>query len=327
VAIEFGLSLQFGSPKGAPASKWSDDLEASLPKLAGHFKSLWMTDHLQWVDDPTYEAWTVMSYLLARWPQFDVGPMVLSQSYRNPALLAKMAATLQNLSGGRYIMGIGAGWKEDEYHAYNYPFPRPGVRMEQLIDTLEIFKRLWTEPGKVTYHGKHYQVVDAYCEPKPNPVPPIVVGGGGERTMLIAARYADWWNLSDANITRYTDRVNVLKGHCDKIGRDWSTMRLTWFGRLSVGKTEAEALERGRRLFPGETEDEARKRGRDVYTRVNAFVGTPRQIVEDMQQFVALGVDYFMVDVIGLPDPGVIDTLLEDIVPKVKAAPLPANRR
>jgi alkanesulfonate monooxygenase SsuD/methylene tetrahydromethanopterin reductase-like flavin-dependent oxidoreductase (luciferase family) len=238
-----------------------------------------------------------------------------------------MAATLQNLSGGRYIMGIGAGWKEDEYHAYNYPFPRPGVRMEQLIDTLEIFKRLWTEPGKVTYQGKHYQVVDAYGEPKPNPVPPIVVGGGGERTMLITARYADWWNLSDANITRYTDRANVLRRHCDKIGRDWSTMRLTWFGRLSVGKTEAEALERGRRLFPGETEDGARKRGRDVYTRANAFVGTPTQIVEDMQQFVELGVDYFMVDVLGLPDPDVLGTLLEDIVPKVKAAQLPAGRR
>ncbi len=326
MTIDFGLSLQFGPPKGAPVSKFGDDLEASLPKLQGHFRSLWMTDHFQWMEDPTFEAWTTMCCLAMRWPQWEVGPMVLGQNYRNPALLAKMAATLQTMSGGRFIMGIGAGWKEDEYYAYDYFFPPVGVRMEQLIDTLEILKRLWTEPGKVTYRGKQYKVVDAYCEPKPTPVPPIVVGGGGDRTMRIAARYADWWNLSDANITRYTDRVNVLKGHCAKLGRDWSTMRLTWFGRLAVGRTEAQALERGRRIFPGETEADLKAVGRDIYTRANAFVGTPQQIVDDMQEFVELGVDYFMVDVLGLSNPDVMGMVLEEILPKVKAMALP-NRK
>ncbi len=319
MAVDFGLSLTFGPRQGDPVDSWQQELETTLPRLAGHFRSLWMTDHFQWVEDPTYEAWTTMAYLLARWPQWEVGPMVLGQSYRNPALLAKMAATLQNLSGGRFIMGIGAGWKEDEYHAYNFPFPPVGVRMEQLIDTLEILKRIWTEPGKVTYRGKHYQVVDAYCEPKPQQIPPIVVGGGGERTMSIAARYGDWWNLSDADIARYTERLNILKAKCEKYGRDLSTLRLTWYGRLAVGKTDAEAAERGKKMFPGETVEAARARGRDHYTRKNAFVGTPQRIVEDMQQFVEAGVDYFMVDILGLPDPDVIGMVVEGIMPKVKA--------
>src|SRR4051812_12437151 len=112
--VDFGLGLLAGPPKGQ-ISKWMDDLDASIPQLAGHFKSLWMTDHFFWEDAPTYEAWTTLCYAAARWPQFDVGPMVLGQSYRNPAMLAKMGATLQALSNGRCIMAIGAGWKEDEY--------------------------------------------------------------------------------------------------------------------------------------------------------------------------------------------------------------------
>src|SRR3954462_3255092 len=174
MAVDFGLALTPGSRKGQAGTQWLGELDGSLTPLVGSIRSLWMSDHFAWGDAPTHEAWTVMSYLAARWPQFEVASGVLGQSYRNPALLAKMGATLQILSRGRFIMGIGAGWKEDEYVSYGYPFPSAKIRMEQLDDALEIMKRLWTEPGKVTYQGKHYQVVDAYCEPKPIPVPPIV---------------------------------------------------------------------------------------------------------------------------------------------------------
>ncbi len=302
MTVEFGLSLSAGPAKGKPVSQWLDDLDASLPRLEGHFRSLWMTDHFFWDDEPTYEAWTVLAYLAARWPRFQIGPIVLGQSYRNPALLAKMAATLQALSGGRFIMAIGAGWKEDEYRAYNFPYPRPGIRIEQLEDTLEILKRLWTAPGKVTYRGKHYQIIDAYCEPKPNPVPPILVGGAGDKTIRLAARYADWWNVPDHNFTRYADRVKVVKAACADVGRDLSTLRLTWFGRLIVAKTEAEAI----------------ARGQGHWTRDNALVGTPAQVVEAMQQFVGIGVSYFMAEVVGLPNPDVMGMVLEDVLPKVK---------
>lgn len=298
MTIDFGLVLPAGPRKGE-IGRWLDDLDAILPELEKQFKSLWMTDHLFWGDAPTYEAWTVLAFVAARWPQFDLGPIVLGQSYRNPALLAKMGATLQTLCQGRFIMGIGAGWKEDEYHAYDYPYPRGGIRVEQLEDTLEILKRMWHEPGAVTYQGKHYSVSNAYCEPKPAPVPPIIVGGGGQKTMLLAARYADWWSMPDANFEVYKERVTVLKKHCEAVGRDPASLRLTWFGRLAVSNSESEA--------------EALSNGK--WTRDKALVGTPTQVAEQLQQFIELGVDYFMVEVLDLPNPATRQMVLEEIFP------------
>ena len=302
MSIDFGLVLPTG-PRKNQINQWLDELDTTLPRLKGHFRSLWMTDHFFWDDDPTYEAWTVLAFAAARWPEFELGPIVLGQSYRNPALLAKMGATLQRLSQGRLIMAIGAGWKEDEYHAYGYPYPRAGIRIEQLEDTLEIMKRLWTEPGQISYQGKHYQIVEAYCEPKPDPLPPLIVGGGGTKTMRLAARYADWWNIPDANIDQYRQRLAILKEHCASLGRDPATLRLTWFGRLAVAKSEAEALA----LSDGE------------WTTDRAFVGTPQQVVEQMQQFTEIGVDYFMIEVLGLSNPDIEGMVLEEVLPQVQA--------
>ncbi len=296
--VDFGLALPAGPAKGNEADFFGPS-DASLPLLGPRFRSVWMTDHFMWGDEPTHEAWTTLAYMVARYPNHEIGPMVLGQSYRNPALLAKMAATLQWLSGGRFIMGIGAGWKEDEYAAYGYDYPRAGIRLEQLEDTLEIMTRLWRQPGKVTYHGAHYRVDEAMCEPKPAPPIPIVVGGGGIKTMRLAARFADMWNVSDTPLIVYSERLKTLRQHCDDIGRDWASLRKSWFGRIVVGRTEAEA--------------EARGGGR--WTRANAFAGTPSQIVEQMSAFVALDCDYFMVEVLGLPDPDVIGMFTEEIMP------------
>jgi alkanesulfonate monooxygenase SsuD/methylene tetrahydromethanopterin reductase-like flavin-dependent oxidoreductase (luciferase family) len=301
MTIEFGLGLQAGPPKGQ-LNRFIDDLDASLPKLAPFMRDLWMTDHFIWGDEPTHEALMTIAYLAGRYPQWNVGPIVLGQGYRNPALTAKMGATLQSLSNGRFIMAIGAGWKEDEYLAYGYPFPSAGVRVAQLEDTLEIIKRLWTEPGKVTYHGKHYQIVDAYCEPKPDPMPPIVVGGGGNKVMRLAARYADWWNLPDANFTYYNEHLTILQRHCEDLGRDPKTLRRTWFGRIAVGKTEAQA-----QAFAG-----------PKWTTFNAFVGTPAQILDQIAPYIAAGVDYFMFVVQGLPDPDALRLLTEEVLPHLR---------
>lgn len=116
-----------------------------------------------------------------------------------------MAATLPTLSQGRFILSIGAGWKEDEYLAYDYQFPRAGIRIEQLEDTLNIFKKMWSDSGQVNYQGKHYNVVDAWCEPKPDPMIPILVGGSGKKTMRLATQYADLWNVGMCDVETYTE--------------------------------------------------------------------------------------------------------------------------
>ncbi len=304
MSVDFGLALVEAHPK-THLSKWMDDLDIILPQLGGHFKSLWMTDHLFWEDNFSYEVWTVLSFLAARWPSFDIGPMVMGQSYRNPGLLAKMAATLQIFSGGRLMLGVGSGWKQDEYRAFNYPFPPHPVRLEQLVDTLEILRRLWTQTGEVTYQGKHYALHHAILEPKPVPVPPIVIGVSGDNALRVAAQYADWWNLSDANLPRFKDRLAVLNRHCESIGRDPAEIRRTWFGRFVVGRTEAEV----QRL--------ANSRNKP-YTTENAFLGTPGQIVEQLLPFVELGVDYFMIDILGLPNPDITGMIVEEILPKVQ---------
>ena len=304
--VDFGLGLLHGPPMGAN-ERFVTELAETLDQLKGYFRSIWMTDHFFWDGAPTYEAWTVMSYLAARFPDFEVGPMVLGQSYRNPATLALMAATLQALSGGKFIMGIGAGWKEDEYRAYNYPYPSPSIRVQQLEETLIILKKMWEEPGQVSYQGRHYAIKEAWCEPKPAPKIPILVGGGGYTTMKHAAKYADIWNLPDKPLGPYVERLNILRRHCEDIGRDPATLRCSWFGRVSLGRTEAEA--------------EARGLSRDdKWTPENAFVGTPQNVAEQMNGFVEVGCDYFMVDIIGSPAEDVIGMFTQELIPALNGA-------
>lgn len=304
--VDFGLGLLHGPPPGKQ-EQFLAELDKTLPQLRGRFRSIWMTDHFQWAGQPTFEAWTVLSYIAARYPDFEVGPMVLGQNYRNPALLALMAASLQALSGGRFIMGIGAGWKEDEYLAYDYPYPAPKARLQQLEETLIILKKMWEEPGQVSYEGTHYSVKEAWCEPKPAPKIPILVGGGGYTTMKHAAKYADIWNYPDSPLGRYVERQTILRRHLDEIGRDPATLRCSWFGRVAIGRTEAEAVARG-------TSREIK------WTRENAFVGAPQNIAEQMNSFVERGCDYFMIDIIGSPAEDIIGMFTEEVIPLLNGA-------
>ena len=304
--VDFGLGLLHGPPPGQ-TDQFLADLDKTLPQLQGTFRSIWMTDHFQWEGQPTFEAWTVLSYIAARYPKFEVGPMVLGQNYRNPALLALMSASLQALSGGRFIMGIGAGWKEDEYLAYDYPYPSPKLRLQQLEETLIILKKMWEEPGPVSFEGSHYRIKDAWCAPRPTPRIPILVGGGGYTTMKHAAKYANIWNYPDSPLSRYVERQNILRRHLDDIGRDPATLRCSWFGRVAIGRTEDEAVARG---LSRESK----------WTRDNAFVGRPQDIAEQMNAFVERGCDYFMIDIIGAPDEAVIGMFTEEVVPKLHGA-------
>lgn len=301
MAIEFGLGLAYGPPKDN-LSKWLDELDEIAPELGVYFQSLWMTDHFFWEDKPTYEAWTVMSFLAARYPQFQLGSMVLGQAYRNPALLAKMGTTLQMLSDGRLILGIGAGWKEDEHQAYGYRFASAKDRVSQLEEAIIIIKRLWYDTSPVTFHGQFYHMENAYNEPKPDPIPKIMVGGSGKNTLRVAAQHADWWNLGDDDLDTFKERVKTLKKHCEKIERDFKTIRLTRYAQIVVGKNKT-----------------ALKKLKDKQTWKHAFFGTPSEVLQQMQAFVEAGVDYFMLDVPMIHDAEARAILFEDVLGKLNA--------
>jgi alkanesulfonate monooxygenase SsuD/methylene tetrahydromethanopterin reductase-like flavin-dependent oxidoreductase (luciferase family) len=270
--IDFGFMLK---PYGAEQSMHEVMAfnQHCIQALSAGFTTLWVEDHLQWGAVDTLESVTTLSYLAAMYPQFKVGTLVLSQSYRNPALLAKMAANLQALSGGRVILGLGAGWKEDEYHAYGYPFPPVKTRMEQLEEAAQILRMMWrTQPA--TFKGKHYHIQNAYCAPQPSPMIPLLIGGGGEqRTLALVARYADWWNFNSVNVETYAHKLSILKQHCERIGRDPAEIKLTYLATASVSENPNEVVRSPQKHF---------------------VAGNAAEVTRELEEFCALGVTHFV---------------------------------
>ena len=217
---------------------------------AAGFSRLWLSDHLFLAKDSVHtdclEAWTLLAALAVRTDRIRIGPMVTSQSYRNPALLAKMAAGVDVMSGGRLDFGIGAGWKEIEYRAYGYDFPDAPTRVTQMIEALEICTRMWKDE-RATFHGKHYRIDDALCSPKPLQRPlPIWIGGSKPRVMRAAAKYAHAFNinLSASAPADLSDRLRELDAACASVGRDPKTLLRSAFLMVCVGTTRAEAERR-----------------------------------------------------------------------------------
>lgn len=273
--VDFGIRLPSFPPE--------DDTDANvyydktLNALSEHFTTVWLSDHLQKGASPFFEGWTRLVYLSAKYTRFKYGHLVLCQSFRNPALLAKMGATLQYLTGGRFILGLGAGWLKEEYDAYGFDFATPGARVEQLAETIEIIRAMWTQ-SPVTYHGKHYHIDNAYCEPRPDPIPPILVGTNGRRAISVAARLADGWNWDYAPET-FIPPYRILKEQCEEIGRNPEEVWLTAAGEAH---------------FP---EDPADFRVPDLsQALVEPKLGpTPTDAIEQLRPLVELGVTHFQI--------------------------------
>ncbi|MCK4703727.1 LLM class flavin-dependent oxidoreductase, partial [Candidatus Bathyarchaeota archaeon] len=189
-AVDFGVQIE---PQYGFTYEHIRGVASEAERLG--FESIWVSDHFFMTDDSLdvncLECWTVLTALARDTKTLRLGAMVASQSYRNPALSANMAASVDHVSGGRLNYGVGAGWKEVEYRAYGYGFPGAGRRIRQLDEAVEIARRMWTEP-KATYEGKYYRVKDALCMPKPVQKPlPIWIGGTGTKTLRVAAKHAD----------------------------------------------------------------------------------------------------------------------------------------
>jgi alkanesulfonate monooxygenase SsuD/methylene tetrahydromethanopterin reductase-like flavin-dependent oxidoreductase (luciferase family) len=299
--IQFGWSMPNGPRQASHRVSYVADLQRGLELIAGHYDSAWMVDHLQYDAAYLMEGWTALSYMAALQPRLMFGNAVICQSFRKPALLAKMAATFQYMSGGRFILGIGAGWKKDEYLSYGYDFPSPGTRVEELDETMQIINAMWRDE-QATVQGKHYQVIDARCEPKPDPLPPIMIGASKPRMLRLAARYADWWNVSWTGISDYRKKVPECEQACAEFNRDPATLRRTWFGGCVCGPTE----------------DAVKTLNVSGISSANAFVGTPNQIIEQMLPFIELGVDYFILSSHGFPDLTTLETLIHEVLPALQ---------
>ncbi|HEY8597591.1 MAG TPA: LLM class flavin-dependent oxidoreductase [Thermomicrobiales bacterium] len=221
--------------------------EAILPVATQHFDSLWICDHFYGFErrsDSFVEGWTALTWLAAKYPTVQVGHHVLGLGYRNPALTGKMAATLQTMSGGRFILGIGAGWREEEYHAYGYEFPRPAVRIAQLEEALQLMRLMWTEETP-TFKGKHFQIEAAYAPPHPDPLPPILIGGSGEQLMLpLVGRQADMWNTSTGRgLEAFRHKRDIVHKGAEGANRDPKAITLTVTHEAPLPTTSAESAQ------------------------------------------------------------------------------------
>ncbi|NIP37912.1 MAG: TIGR03560 family F420-dependent LLM class oxidoreductase [Candidatus Dadabacteria bacterium] len=196
------------------------------------YHSVWLYDHILGmggIEVDIYEAWTLMSSLCSVTKDIKHGTMVLCNSFRPPALLAKMSATLDVISGGRLEFAIGAGWFEPEYKSYGYDFPDTKTRIEQLSESVQIIRQMWTEE-KPNFKGKYYSISDAFCNPKPvqSPHPPIQIGGSGEKYLLrVVAEHADEWNCPATAAEQFDTKYRALENHCRDIGRDVNEIALS----------------------------------------------------------------------------------------------------
>lgn len=307
-SVKFGWRVPAFPVDGSQGPQFVEQIANTLDKIQEQFDSAWVADHfVPWArfesnETATLEGWTSIAYLTAAYPSLKFGSIVLCQSYRNPALLAKMGATLQLLSGGRFILGIGAGWKQDEYLAYGYDYPKASVRIHQLEEAVQIIRNMWTETP-ASFDGQYYQIQDAYCQPKPDPRPPIMIGGGGEKlTLRVVAKHADWWNIPGGSPENYAHKLNVLRSHCEAVGRDYDEIAKTWAGEtVAIASTE-EAAQQIAQSSP--------------FTNEHAFVGTPEQVAERLRSFTDQGVEHVILRFADFPNPAGAQLFAQEVIPQ-----------
>ena len=271
-----------------PQDIWPELRDRAQWLDAHGFEYLSVMDHLWQIpgmgspDEPFMEGWMALAGLAASTERLKLTTLVTGVNYRNPALVVKMVTTLDLISGGRAILGIGGGWYQGEYDAYGYgktsEFPRPGVRLGRLREAVQIAKLMWQEP-RASYEGKHYLVKDAILEPKPlqQPRPRILIGGGGEKvTLRIVAEEADMCNMGGGPEV-LAHKLAILSQHCQAVGRDMSEIEITTFDRLILAPTEAKA------------EDKWRAQGSPQRDGYRGVMGTPEQVIQQLQTYQEAG--------------------------------------
>ena len=267
------------------------------------FDSVWVMDHLYQIpglgppSNAMIEAYTLLGALAVRTSQAQLGALVTAVTYRWPAVLAKQVTALDLISGGRAVLGIGAGWFEQEHAAYGIPFPGTGERLDRLEEALRVFRAMFTEE-RVTVEGRHYSVTDAMNYPRPRRPGgiPILVGGGGEkRTLAMVARYGDACNLfGPPEVVRH--KLDVLARHCEAEGRDPADIAKTRLSSLAIGRDRADAMRA--------VESYARERGMDAEQVGGMFLlGGPDDVAEEVGALLDAGLDGLIFNMPHVSDP------------------------
>lgn len=297
--IKFGVNLSF---RHIATGGWEAirDLARECERIGYH--SIWLADHLT-RDGLRLECWTALSALSTTTEEIRLGTSVLCNSFRNSSLLAKMAASLDVISGGRLEFGIGAGFYKPEYQAYGFPFPRLSVRVKQLEEGLEIIKRMWTRK-RPSYKGKYYQIHEAICDPKPiqKPHPPITIGGGSEKyTLKVVAKHADRWDFL-GSVKLYQKKMSSLRKHCAKVGRDFREIEKScFFHSAGVYENDEELIKVMRKIYQREDRRLYDRWSEQISfeawleeIRSRSVIGTPEECLTRINDFIDLGVTFFI---------------------------------
>ncbi|WP_454085705.1 LLM class F420-dependent oxidoreductase [Georgenia sp. Marseille-Q6866] len=282
------------------AQQWPLMRDLARRADAGPWESVWVYDHFHTTPVPseeaTHEAWSLMAALAASTERVRLGQMCTCMAYRPPMYLAKVAATVDHVSGGRLEMGIGAGWYEHEWRAYGYGFPRAGERLAMLDEGVQIMRQAWRE-GRATFSGKHYEVDGAICRPLPlqeGGVPLWIAGGGEKVTLKIAARYADYTNF-DGTPEGFARKSEILAEHCREVGTDFGRITRSANYNVAIGRDEAEVRDRveqlADRLRRAGVDEERVQRELGSVRDLPAY-GTPEQIVEKLRALEEQGMSY-----------------------------------
>jgi F420-dependent oxidoreductase-like protein len=333
--IKFGLTVPQGwkldlPEQLSPAEQFKIIVKTTKDAERLGYDSIWLYDHFHTIPKiekrSVFECWMTLSALAEKTEGVKLGQIVTCNSYRNPSLLAKHASILDVISGGRLILGVGAGWYEHEYLGYGYNFPGAAERIRMLGEAVEIIKLMWTEPV-VNFNGRYYKLQGAINYPKPlqKPRPPILIGGGGEKlTLRIVAKHADIYNFGAWSLEDFERKVQILKEHCASVGRNPDEIELSIHGDVIIAETEAEVQE-----FVQELIDEGmnrRYRGKGLWEPVSReeffwgkIIGTPAQCAEQIKKFMKLGATYFIPYFYKTVERETHKLFAEEVIPLVKS--------
>ena len=309
-------SMRFGVTLPQIKRSWPEARAAAVEFERLGFDSVWVCDHLYGVPVPTLpilEAWSLLAAVAAVTERVELGTLVTPPFFRNPAVLAKQIATIDQIAGGRVVAGLGAGWFEPEFRGLGCAFPPLAERMRALDETIEILKRLWTQES-ASFQGRHFSIHEAICEPKPVRRPRILVGGGGERVLMgIAARHADVWNNLAIFQPQLGAKIEALRRRCDEAGRDFGEIEVSQQCVVVIAETQdaaRAALEKARKIYGGHMGGAIEEHG---------IWGAPDQVIERIERHRALGCGFLPMEFFGRDTREPARLFAETVLPAFRA--------